>query len=98
MDNGSQVPLLLQQIAGPVASFTGDGAYDTSDVYDAVVARDPDAAVVVPPIHGGGERDCLDKSNATRRHLRFVAELGAYGLAEGFRLQQARSGGNHDRA
>jgi hypothetical protein len=36
VDDGSQVPPLLQQVAGPVASFTGDGAYDTSDVYAAV--------------------------------------------------------------
>ena len=28
VDDGSQVGPLLEQIAGPVASFTGDGAYD----------------------------------------------------------------------
>jgi hypothetical protein len=30
-------------------SFTGDGAYDTPDVYATVAARQADAAVIVPP-------------------------------------------------
>jgi hypothetical protein len=33
VDDGSLVGPLLEQIAGPVASFTGDGAYDRDDVY-----------------------------------------------------------------
>jgi hypothetical protein len=33
VDDGSQVGPLLEQIARPVASFTGDGAYDRDDVY-----------------------------------------------------------------
>ena len=49
VDDGSQVGPLLDQVAGPVASFTGDGAYDRDDVYGAVAERHPDAAVVVPP-------------------------------------------------
>ena len=32
VDDGSQVSPLLEQIVGPVASFTGDGAYDWDDV------------------------------------------------------------------
>ena len=49
VDDGSQVGPLLDQVAGPVASFTGDGAYDRDDVYGAVAERHPDATVVVPP-------------------------------------------------
>ena len=49
VDDGSQVGPLLEQIAGPVASFTGDGAYDRDDVYSVVYKRHPDAAVIVPP-------------------------------------------------
>ena len=49
VDDGSQVGPLLEQIAGPVASFTGDGAYDRDDVYREVCQRHPDAAVIVPP-------------------------------------------------
>src|SRR5918994_7450829 len=32
-DDGSQVGPLLDRIDGPVVSFTGDGAYDSDDVY-----------------------------------------------------------------
>ena len=49
VDDGSQVGNLLDQIDGPIASFTGDGAYDQEDVYGAVAERHPDAAVIVPP-------------------------------------------------
>jgi hypothetical protein len=48
-DDGSQVGPLLDQVDGPVASFTGDGAYDRDDVYAEVAARHPEAAVVVSP-------------------------------------------------
>jgi hypothetical protein len=49
VDDGSQVGPLLDQVRHPVASFTGDGAYDRDDVYGEVAARYPDAAVIVPP-------------------------------------------------
>src|SRR3954453_6139349 len=58
VDDGSQVGTLLDQVDGPVASFTGDGAYDRDDVYAAVAARHPAAAVVVPP-----------RANAVPSHL-----------------------------
>ena len=48
-DDGSRVGPLLGRVAGPVASFTGDGAYDRGDVYGAVAKRHPEAAVLVPP-------------------------------------------------
>ena len=42
---------LLEQIAGPIASVTADGAYDGEPVYRAVSERQPDppAAVIIPP-------------------------------------------------
>jgi len=43
-----QVGPLLDRPNGPVASFTGDGAYDRAGVYAEVTARHPDAAVIVP--------------------------------------------------
>jgi hypothetical protein len=49
VDDGSQVGPLLEQIAGPIASFTGDGAYDTTDVYATVTASHAVAVIVVPP-------------------------------------------------
>ena len=48
-DDASQAGPLLDQVAGAVALFTGDGGYDRSCVYDSVAQRHPDAAVVVPP-------------------------------------------------
>ena len=48
-DDGWQVGPLLEQVEGPVASFTGDGAYDRDDVYAEVTTRHPEAAVIVPP-------------------------------------------------
>ncbi len=49
VDDGSQAGPLLDQVAGPVVSFTGDGAYDQGGVYASVAERHPEAAVVVPP-------------------------------------------------
>src|SRR5215217_2208454 len=49
VDDGSQVGPLLDQIPGPLASFTGDGAYDQTGIYGTVGKRDPDADVIVPP-------------------------------------------------
>ena len=44
VDDGSQGGPLLDLAAGPVASFTRDGAYDRDDVYGTVAERYPDAA------------------------------------------------------
>jgi hypothetical protein len=49
VDDACQIEPLLDQLAGSVASFTGDGAYDQDSVYRAVIDHDPDAAVIVPP-------------------------------------------------
>src|SRR5215203_5393946 len=49
VDDGSQAGSLLDQVAGPVASFTGDGAYDQDGVYASVAERHPEAAIIVPP-------------------------------------------------
>ena len=47
VDDGSQVSPLLDQIDRPIASDTGDGAYDQEDVYASVADRHPDALVIV---------------------------------------------------
>jgi transposase len=47
--DASQAGPLLDQVAEPVSSFTGDGAYDQDSVYAGVTERHPAAAVVVPP-------------------------------------------------
>ena len=79
-DDGSQVGPLLDRIDGPVASFTGDGAYDRDDVYAEVAARHPEAAVVVPPRANAVPSDTAETA-PTRRdaHLRCIAERGRMG-------------------
>jgi hypothetical protein len=80
VDDGSQVDALLDQVAGPVASFTGDGAYDRDDVYAGVAARHPDADVVVPPRSNAVPSDTAATAPTRRdRHLRLVAERGRMG-------------------
>ena len=79
-DDGSQVGPLLEQVDGSVASFTGDGAYDRDNVYAAVAARHPDAAIVVPP-RSSAEPSAAAETAPTQRdaHLRCIAERGRMG-------------------
>jgi len=49
VDDGSQVSPLLDLVGDPVASFTGDGAYDQKGVYASVAERHPEAAIIKPP-------------------------------------------------
>src|SRR5947209_5732963 len=80
VDDGSQVGPLLEQIARPVASFTGDGAYDREDVYHEVCQRHPDAAVIVPP-RSSAVPSATAKTAPTKRdrHLQLIAERGRMG-------------------
>jgi hypothetical protein len=80
VDDGSRVGPLLDRVDDPLASFTGDGAYDREDVYDAVAERHPEAAVIVPP-----RRDAVPSGTAATaptqrdRHLQLIAERGCLG-------------------
>ncbi len=79
-DDGSQAGPLLDRTDGPVASFTGDGAYDRDDVYAEVAARHPDAAVVVPPRSSAVPSDTAETAPTQRdAHLRCIAERGRMG-------------------
>src|SRR3712207_1305844 len=80
VDDGSQVGPLLDRVDGPVASFTGDGAYDRDDVYAAVAARHPEAAVVVPPRANAVPSEAAETAPTQRdAHLRCIAERGRMG-------------------
>jgi hypothetical protein len=77
VDDGSQVSPLLDQVADPIASFTGDGAYDRDDVYEAVAERHPDAAIVVPPRSSVVPSETAATAPTQRdRHLQLIAEHG----------------------
>ena len=79
-DDGSQVGPLLDRLGGAIASFTADGAYDRDDVYDAVAARSPDAAVIVPPRASAVPSGAAETAPSPRdRHLRVIAERGRMG-------------------
>lgn len=79
-DDGSQVRPLLDQINAPVASVTVDGAFDRDDVYAEVVARHPDASVIVPPRSSAVPSDTAETRPTPRdRHIAIIAEHGRMG-------------------
>src|SRR5204863_612347 len=68
---------MLDQIDGPIASFTADGAYDQDGVYSAVAARHPEAAVIVPPRSNAVPSETAETAPTPRdRHLQAIAEHG----------------------
>jgi Transposase DDE domain len=79
-DDGSQVGPLLDRVDGPVASFTGDGAFDRDDVYAEVATRHPDATVIVPP-RSSAVPSAAAEADPTQRdlHLGCIAERGRMG-------------------
>ena len=71
---------MLDQVDGPVASVTADGAFDRDDVYAEVAARHPGATVVVPP-RSGAIPSATAGSAPTRRdrHIEAIAAHGRMG-------------------
>ena len=77
VDDASQTGPLLDQVAEPLASFTGDGAYDQDRVYASVAERHPEAAVVVPPRASAVPSDTAETAPTQRDgHLQHIAEHG----------------------
>jgi transposase len=78
--DASQVGLLLDQIPGPIASVTADGAYDGDPVYRTVAERDPAAAVIIPPRSTAVLSNTAETASTPRdRHLRMIQERGRRG-------------------
>ncbi|RYY07727.1 MAG: IS5 family transposase, partial [Alphaproteobacteria bacterium] len=70
VDDASQVGILLDQVSGPVASFTADGAYDQDGVYRQVAICHPEASVIVPPRSSAVPSDTADTAPTMRdQHL-----------------------------
>src|SRR6185312_12270599 len=70
----------LDQVAGPVAAFTADGAYDQEGVAAAVAERHPEAAVIVPPRSTAVPSDTAETAPTQRdRHLQLIADKGRMG-------------------
>ena len=81
---------MLDQVDGPVASFTGDGAYDQEGVYSGVAARHPEAAVIVPPRSGAVPSATAETAPTQRdQHLQSITEHGRLGWqkASGYNLR-----------
>ena len=80
VEDGSQVEPLLDQIPGPLASFTGDGAYDQAGVYATVAERHPEADVIIPPRSTAVPSEMAESTPTQRdRHLQSIAEHGRMG-------------------
>ena len=80
VDDGAQVGPLLDQVDGPIASFTGDGAYDQDGVYASVSERHPEAAIIVPPRSTAVPSQAAETAPTQRdRHLQLIAEEGRMG-------------------
>ena len=87
VDDGSEVGPLLDQVPGPVASFTGDGAYDQEGVSAAMAERHPEAAIIVPPRSTAVPSEAAETEPTQRdRHLQSIAEHGraAWQKASGY--------------
>jgi hypothetical protein len=68
------VPDLLAQITTPFDTFMGDGAYDGEPVSQAVLNKQPNAQVVVPPHKNA---ICSDAGGTQRdQHIQTIAEQG----------------------
>ena len=79
-DDGGQVGPLLEDVDGPVTSFTADGAYDRDDVHAELAARHPGAAVIVPPRSSAVPSATSETAPTQRdRHLQTIAERGRMG-------------------
>jgi len=88
VDDGAEVDSLLDQVRGPVASFTADGAYDQEGVSAAVAERHPEAAIIVPPRSAAVPSETATTAPTQRdRHVHSIAAWGraAWQKAYGYR-------------
>jgi len=87
VDTDGRALKLQAHMAGPVASFTADGAYDQDGVYREVAAHHPEASVIVPPRSSAVPSDTAQTAPTMRdRHLQIIAGRGrmAWQKASGY--------------
>jgi hypothetical protein len=85
-----QTGALLDQVVGPVASLTADGAYDQEGVSTTVAERHPEAAIIVPPRSTAVPSETAEIApTQPDRHLRCRTRTRR--LAESLRLHEAGS-------
>ena len=81
-DDAAQVPDLLRQPEGVIASVIADGAYDGDPVYQAAAARQPGRPpdVVIPPRTSAVPSTAdPDRQSPRDRHIQLMAERGRIG-------------------
>jgi hypothetical protein len=68
------VPELIDQIATPISTFMGDGAYDGDPVSQAVLDKHPGAQIIIPP----PKTAVVSQAGNTQRdeHIEAIAKLG----------------------
>ena len=87
VDDSAEVGPLLDQVVGPVTSFAADSGDDQNSIYDEVLQRYPEAAVVVPPRATAVPSNTAETAPTQRdRHLQRIAEHGriAWQRASGY--------------
>ena len=78
--DASQVGPLLDQISGPIASVTADGAYDGEPVYRTIAERAPAAAVIIPLRSTAVQSNTAETAPTPRdRHLQMIQARGRLG-------------------
>ncbi len=80
--DATQVGPLPEQIPGPLASVTADGAYDGEPVYHAVAARQPDppVTVVIPPRSTAVPSSDAGTTPSQRdQHIHMIGDKGRMG-------------------
>jgi hypothetical protein len=78
-DDAGEVPALLGQVEGEIASVTADGAYDGEPVYHAATSRQPDRPpdVVIPPRSSAvASTEDAGAQSQRDRHIQLIAEKG----------------------
>jgi Transposase DDE domain len=75
--DGAAVGPLLNQVPGPLASFTADGAYDQEGVCAVVTGHSAKAPIIVPPRATAVPSETADTEPTQRdRHLHSIAKHG----------------------
>lgn len=67
-----QIPILLEQIDEAIEHFSGDGAFDKTPIYEAVLHHSPNADLVIPPTNNAVEN--TKASPMRNRNIREIKE------------------------
>lgn len=72
--DGQLVKPLLAQINEPIDHFSGDGAYDETPIYEAIITHSPNVDVVIPP-----RSNAVLNDNSAAMRNRNIQEIGVIG-------------------